>query len=147
MCKITWEKHHCDHKIMIETLDYCKDAITDSTEWKSMCTLHRSIVASDQTQSLCNKATCILSNKNDVWIYCTCRFDYKELNRNRYADCANASCNHKICENCKEFNDENVMEMKAEDEVEASSSSDHINWSVSSYSSDLGQNNGGERDE
>ena len=147
MCKITWEKDRCSHKTMVGTPGYCKDATTGPTGRKSMCTLHRSTVVSDQAQGLCNKATCILSSKNGVWICCTCRFGYKESDRNRYADCANASCNHEVCEDCKELNDENVAEMEAEDEAEASSSSDHTNWSVPSYPSGLGQNSGGEGDE
>lgn len=146
MCKITWEKHRCGHKTMVGTPDYCKYATMGPTGRKSMCTQHRSTVVSDQGQGLCNKASCILSSKNGVWICCTCGFGYQGSDRNRYAHCANTRCNHEVCGECKEFNVENVAEMEAEDEV-SPSSSDHTNWSVSSYPSGLGQHSGGEEEE
>jgi hypothetical protein len=42
-----------------------------------------------------------------------CRFGYKALERNRYAECV--FCPHKIGEDCLEWNRENVVEMESED--------------------------------
>jgi hypothetical protein len=49
------------------------------------------------------------------------------MDRNCHALCTNTSCNHKVCEDCKEWNEENVVEMEAEDAAESDPSSDHTN--------------------
>jgi hypothetical protein len=54
-----------------------------------------------------------------------CWFGYKALERNRYAECV--FCPHKICEDCLEWNRENVVEMESEDA--ANLPRDDTNWS------------------
>jgi hypothetical protein len=54
-----------------------------------------------------------------------CRFGYKGSDRNRHGLCA--SCHHRVCEDCKEWNIENVEAMEAEGE--ANPTSDDTNWS------------------
>ena len=139
MCTISWKKHRCGHKTMVGNPKYCEKATKGITGRTSMCTENRSTSVSDQAQGLCGKANCILSKKNGVWICCACRFGYKGTDRNRLALCTNASCNHEVCDDCKEWNEENVAEMEAEDAAESEPSTDHTNWSVGSYPSDLGQ--------
>lgn len=86
---------------------------------------NRSTTVTDQRQSLCEKADCELSKKCGVWICCVCRFGYKDSDRNRRGECS--SCDHKVCEDCKEWNAENIAKMEAEDAAQPAS--DDTNWS------------------
>ena len=54
-----------------------------------------------------------------------CRFGYRGLDRNRYAECM--KCPHKVCEDFKVWNRENVAGMEAEDAENLPS--DDTNWS------------------
>ena len=80
-----------------------------------VCALASSTIT-NQTDSLCGKGDCELTSKKGVWICCMCRFGYKGSDRNRYGQCS--SCDHNVCEDCKEWNSENVAAMEAEDEVD-----------------------------
>ena len=77
----------------------------------------RSTTLTDQQQSLFGKDHCELTKKGGVWICCLCQFGYKSSDRNRYLECA--SCAHEVCEDCKEWNADNVVEMEMEDDEEA----------------------------
>lgn len=75
-----------------------------------MCN-NRSIIVTDQNQSLCDQNDCELRKKGGVWICCLCEFGYKESDRNRYLHCS--SCNYEVCSECKEWNEDIVAELMA----------------------------------
>ena len=67
-----------------------------------------------------------------------CRFGYKGSDRNRYGECS--SCGHNVCEDCKEWNSENVATMEAEDKTDAPEAESAAN-------SDIVRNSGDEWEE
>src|SRR5271169_897446 len=125
MCRIKWESHRCGlHKIRKGVPTYCPDAKVSPAGNKVVCG-NRQTSLSNQADSLCSRKDCELNKKGGVWICCMCRFGYKGSNRNRYGLCA--GCGHRVCEDCKEWNTENIAEMEAEDE--ANPTSNDTNWS------------------
>ena len=111
MCHTITTIHRCSHR----SHDYrrcAKATLNPLTRRWNMCDT-RSTTLTNQQQSLCGKDHCELTKKGGVWICCLCRFGYKDSDRNRYSECA--SCSHEVCEDCKEWNAENVAEMEAED--------------------------------
>jgi hypothetical protein len=97
---------------------YCKDAKVSPVGNKIVCGNSQTSV-SDQAQSLCPHRDCELNKKKGVWICCMCRFGYTGSDRNRYGMCS--GCAHRVCEDCKAWNKENVAEMEAEDAAEEDS--------------------------
>lgn len=124
MCRIEWEKHRCGHRSRKGEPLYCGDARISPSGNKIVCGKHQTSV-SNQGDTLCSRPNCELSKKGGVWICCMCRFGYKGADRNRYGTCT--SCNHEVCEHCKEWNGANIAEMEAEDA--ANPRSDDTNWS------------------
>lgn len=124
MCHTVTTVHRCQHRTYVYTR--CQKAAFNpiSRRW-NMCD-KRSTTVTDQQQSLCGKSNCELTKKGGVWICCRCRFGYKGSDRNRYLQCT--SCGHNVCENCKEWNADNVAVMEAEDN-EAGPASDDNNGS------------------
>jgi hypothetical protein len=123
MCHRTRYTHRCGH-VTLGKIKRCSQAHKDpiTRRWKSCGNISRT--ETDQPGSLCGKDDCILSGKGGVWICCTCKFGYKGVDRNRYADCSNSACGHPVCNDCLPWTRENVQAMiDAESSSNSSSSS------------------------
>ena len=88
---------------------------------------NRSTTVSNQSDSLCEQTDCELRKKGGVWICCLCEFGSKPSECNRYQHCA--SCNHEICEDCKEWTKDTTAEVTTAHEGDESSAEGSNNGS------------------
>src|SRR6266496_1261700 len=125
MCHNDITVYRCGYRS--QKIIYCSKAPLNFVMGKYLMCDERSSTVSSQADSLCSTKhrNCELQKKGGVWICCLCEFGYKDSDRNGYQYCT--SCSHEVCEDCKEWNAENVAalvaanaEQEQQEETEAS---------------------------